>query len=127
MLLIIAGIVNLIVGFMVLFPGLFEAGVSDDMSPTQGLISLLTTRYGFYAIALLVGAFIQMTGGSYLNLIMKNSKMASQLLIILACLSIGLEIWGYAFKGSLTVFAIPGIVAGIMCFYLLKFRDRYMG
>ncbi len=111
---------------MALFPGLIEAGVSDDMSVDQGLFAMLATPYGLYSLALLAGAFIQMTGGSYLNLIVRSSRMATQLLLALACLSIGLEIWGIAFKGSVTIFAIPGSVAGILCFYLLVFRDRYV-
>jgi hypothetical protein len=112
---------------MALFPGLFEAGVTDDMSASQGFIAMLTTRYGLYALALLEGAFIPMTGGSYIKLIVRNGRIATGLLITLACISITLEIWGFVIKGTVTIFAIPGAVAGIMCFYLLKFKDRYIG
>ena len=126
-LLILTGVINLIVGFMALFPGLIEAGVSDDMSAPQGIVAILTKRYGLYALALLICSFIQMSGGSYINLIVRHNRMAIQSIIFLGSISIGLEIWAYIFKDSLTIFSIPGLAAGILCFYILKFRDRYVG
>lgn len=114
-----SGIINLIVGFMALFPGMFEAGVSSTASEQENFFALLGTKYGLYAIALFVSAGVQMILGSYINLLVRARAIAIPVLSALIVVSVGLELWGYLFKSYLTVFAVPGIVAGLVCMYLV--------
>jgi hypothetical protein len=116
--------VNLIVGFLSLFPGLFESGVSDGTPAGQGILALLGTRYGLYAIALLGGAAVQTTCGSYLNVLLRSKQVATPLLATLGGVSIGLETWSYFLKGYGTIFALPGVAAGVACLFLLVSRRR---
>jgi hypothetical protein len=104
---------------MSLFPGLFEAGVSNTAGAETDLLALLRTKYGLYALALLAGAAVQTATGSFFNLLLKSKSLVFPLLSILFAVSIGLEIWGYLFKGHITLFAVPGIAAASMCLYLL--------
>jgi hypothetical protein len=117
------------VGFLALFPGLFEVGLSQsrvDANQTGIFIVLLTTGYGLYAVSHLIGSAVQLLGGSYIWMIVRNNNQVIYAFIILAVISLGLEVWGWLYKGYPTFFAIPGIVAGSLCVYLYysAFRRR---
>lgn len=116
-----SGLLNLFVGFLALFPGLFEVGLSQsqlDNSQTNIFIALLTTSYGLYAISHLLGSTVQIFGGSYIWVIAGKSKSLIHSLIVFAVVSLGLEVWDWLYKGYVTFFAVPGIVAGAFCAYL---------
>jgi hypothetical protein len=109
------------VGFLTLFPGLFEVGLSQTQvgdSQSSTFIALLATRSGLYALGHLLGSVLQLFGGSNIAVIAGRSNPLIHILIALAFVSLGLEAWGRLYKGYLTFFAFPGIVAGILCVYL---------
>lgn len=119
--LILTGILNLFVGLLALFPGLFEASLSPSQfnnSQSDLFISMLTTSYGLYAICHLAGSVVQICGGSYIRVISGKGNPLIHALAVLAVLSLGLEIYGWLFKDYLTFFATPGIITGVLCFYL---------
>ena len=110
-----AGIVTLIAGFMGLFPGMLEASVSTSDSSevdSVGLLSLLGTSYGRYAIAHLAGAGVQLAGGSWIRLLAHPPSTHG--LAVLCVVSLGLEVWGWVLKGALTALSAPGLAAGML-------------
>jgi hypothetical protein len=116
--LIIAGVINLLVGFLALFPGLFEAGLTTPAAEADSFLTLLTTKYGLFALGHLVGAALQIAGGSNVTLIARPAHPLAHLLVVLIAVSFGLEAWGWLFKESITVLAVPGFVAGLACVFV---------
>jgi len=113
--LIFAGIVNLVAGFMGLFPGLFEASVANAQSEgadSVGFLALLGTPYGRYAIAHLAGAGLQLAGGSWFGWLARSPLL--HCVAVLCAVSLGLELWGWALKGTLSVLSVPGVVAAVL-------------
>lgn len=110
-----AGVVNLVAGFMGLFPGMFEASASTSGPANNGTVSLsalLGTPYGRYAVAHLVGAFLQLNGGSWIRVLVRAPW--THALAVLCIVSLGLEIWAWALKGALTVLSVPGLLAAVL-------------
>jgi hypothetical protein len=113
--LIAAGLVNLVAGFMGLFPGMFEASATSAGTSDAGSIDLVTlvgTPYGRYALAHLAGAGLQLGGGSWIRLLAEPPFTHS--LAVLCFLSLSLEAWGWALKGSLTALSGPGLAAAVL-------------
>ena len=109
------------VGFLALFPGMFEAGMAQSQVANENditLMALVKTGYGFYALCHLLGGGLQVMGGSNVGILRNAGNPVIYALIVLSGLSLGLEAWGWFFKGSLTVFSIPGTVAGMLCLLL---------
>ncbi len=111
--LLAAGMVNFFAGFMGLFPGLFEVAAADPESAetSVGVAELLRTPYGRYAVAHLVGAGLQMVGGSWLSLLTRGPLIHG--LVFLCAVSVGLEAWGWVLTGALSLWVVPGAVAGV--------------
>ena len=118
--LIAAGLVNLVAGFLGLFPALFEAaasgsGASSGAAATGDddlrVVDLLATPYGRYALANLLGAFAQMAGGSWIAQIVRAGAPLVHALAVLAALSLGSEVLTFALKGSLSALSAPGLAA----------------
>ena len=124
--LLAAGMVNFFAGFMGLFPGLLEVAAADPESDETavGAIELLGTPYGRYALAHLAGAGLQLIGGSWLSLLMRGPLLHG--VALLCAVSLGLEAWGWALKGALSLWAVPGAVAGVLTgtLYGLELRSR---
>lgn len=124
--LICAGIVNLVAGFMGLFPGLFEASAAGAPSQAEGsvgLLALVGTPYGRYAVAHLTGAVLQLSGGSWLGPLSRSPLV--HCLPVLCGVSLGLELWGWALKGTLSVLAAPGLAAAL--FTAVAYAGRLRG
>ena len=116
-LLILAGLVNLIAGFLGLFPGMFEAATANPQpegAGSVGLASLLGTPYGRYAIGHIAGAGIQLAGGSWFAWLNRSHSPFFHSLVALCLVSLGLELWGWAFKGALSPLSIPGLAAAAL-------------
>jgi hypothetical protein len=90
---------------------MFEASVAsaDSAASDVGLLGLLRTSYGRYALAHLVGGGLQLGGGSWIRTLGEPPLLHG--LPALGAVSLGLEAWGWALKGSLTVLSVPGMVA----------------
>ena len=113
--LILAGVVNLVAGFMGLFPGLFEASAANaqpEGAGSVGLLALLGTPYGRYAIAHLAGAGVQLAGGSWFEWLTRSPFIHA--VAALCVVSLGLEVWGWVMKGALSFLSVPGLVAAIL-------------
>lgn len=126
-LLIAAGLLNGWVGLLSLFPGLFEAGLSEGQQPESSEVTLgtlLAGSYGRLAVAHLAGSAGQLGAGSWIGLLAGRSGPFVHLLPVLALACLGLEAWGWAFKGYLTGFAVPGVLAGAGCVYIYIDRVR---
>jgi hypothetical protein len=100
---------------MGLFPGLFEASVADSRSEgadAVGWLALLGTPYGRYAIAHLVGASLQLAGGSAFGWLTRSPLVHT--LGLLCVVSLGLELWGWVLKGTLSPLSVPGLAAAVL-------------
>jgi hypothetical protein len=116
--LLCAGMVNLLAGFLAIFPGLLEVGLSRPPgadTDTVTLGSLLATPYGRYALGHLLGAAAQLAGGGYTTVIARARGPLVHSLAALCVVTLGLELWGWTFKGELTRLAIPGFAAALLC------------
>lgn len=128
--LIAAGVVNFIAGFLGLFPGLFEAGTGrpeGGASGSVGLVELLGTPYGRYAVGHLFGAGLQVAGAQLLRSAVLTTAPMVHVLALLAAASLGLEGWGWALKGSLSLLSLPGFAAAGLCLALYGQRLRGRG
>ncbi|MEN8159333.1 MAG: hypothetical protein ABFS41_04580 [Myxococcota bacterium] len=111
--LMLAGVVNLLAGFLGLFPGLFEASAADPGSDSAvGWLELVGTPYGRYAVGHLVGSGLQLVGGSRIGRLMRSPLFHG--LAVLCAVSLGLELWGWALKETLSPLAAPGLVAAAL-------------
>lgn len=118
------------VGFLALFPGLIEAGLAQSQVANENditLMALVKTGYGLYALCHLLGGGLQVMGGSNVGSLRNAGTPLTYALLALSALSFGLEAWGWFFKGSLTVFSIPGLVAGTLCLLLYVFATSQDG
>lgn len=127
--LLAAGMVNFFAGFLGLFPGLFELalGEPDDAPESVGVLELLGTSYGRYAIGHLVGAGLQLVAGSWLGVLTRGPLLHS--LAALCVLCAGLEAWGWWLKGEFSAWALPGATASVLtgALYALELRRRRGG
>jgi hypothetical protein len=76
------------------------------------LHALASTPYGRYSIAHLTGAFLQLTGGSWFGWLTRPPLIHS--VAVLCVVSLGLELWGWALKGTLSVLSVPGFAAAVL-------------
>ena len=119
--LVVAGLLNFLVGFLALLPALLQLAMSTepaDATTSVDFETLLTTSYGRYALAHLLGGCLQCAGGSYAALLALGRGPWTHSFLALALVSLGLEAGGWWFKGSLTPLAAPGVVAAALCTFV---------
>jgi len=115
--LIIAGLANLIAGFLGLFPGMFEAAAANpqpDGTEAIRVSTLMATPYGRYALGHLAGAGLQLVGGSFFPWLARSGGPLLHGLALLCLVSLGLELWGWMLKGALSPLSVPGLAAAAL-------------
>ncbi len=123
-LLLVVGMANFVAGLLALFPGLFQAGLTQGVNSggggpaSVGLLDLLSTQYGALSVLLLGTAFLQFAAASWLHRLLASGPPLSYLVLLIALLSGAVEMWGWFFKSSLSLFNMLGLLLAVLLSWL---------